>query len=184
MRFLPMPLLLCVCFWTIPCQALPCVVADLPLAPIRQALARLSRPSRAVAPQVERWRALLPQRMSVAMRDGSITGTSWTTSASGALSERDVNLGTFGYSVVFNWDLRALWAPQAHVAPVSSQQRLRQAAEAEHLAGRIALHLKQLRTAQSLALQSEQGELLCMDAQAEAETALLVLQTLLDAAAP
>lgn len=184
MRFLSMALLLCGLIGPVPTSALPCVVPDLPLAPVRQALARLSRPTQPFAAQIERWRALLPHRMSVGMRDGSLTGSSWTTSTSGALSERDMNLGSFGYSVRLDWDLRALWAPQPRMMPVSSHQRLQQAAEAEHLAGRIAPHLKQLRAAQSLAMQSEQGELLCLDAQAEAETALLVLQTLLDAAMP
>lgn len=162
-------------------RAEPCLVADVSMPVLREALRRLSQPPVVVAPdEPSRWRGLLPTRMNVLLRGGQRAGTYVT--AVGTPSERDVYLADQGMTLRFDWDFKTLWtAPRGPRAP-SPEALLNHAVHAEELSARVARQLASLRKAQSMAQLAENGDPVCQDARADAEAALLVLESVVASA--
>lgn len=165
-----------------PLRAAPCAVPDVAHAAVRVALDRLATPAVVRPPQLERWRALLPIRVTAGVRTGVATGDGWSDGASGPY-ERFTNSSQLGYTARMEWDLRPLWAQPLPPRLPGRQDRLRQALQAEELGRRVAIQVQKLRAAQGLATQAEQGDFVCHDAQSDAEGAMLVLEVLMGAAA-
>ena len=163
-------------------QAEPCALPEAPMAQIEHALAMVGRapPPRVVVPP-SRLRGLLPTRMVMGMRNGAFDEVAWYMVATP--TEKISNGTNIGWTLRFDWDLRPLWASPlpTFVAP---DQHLARAERVEHVAERVAVQLNQLRKAQSLALQVSAGDLLCREAQGDAESALLVIAAVLNAAKP
>ena len=159
------------------------MLPEAPTTQIEHALGTLAHapPPRVVSPP-SRYRGLLPTRLSVSVRDGTFDQTGYYMGAT-SLSERLMSGTDTGVTVRMDWDLRPLWwtPTGTYTAP---DQHLARAERAEHLAERIALQLNQLRKAESLALQTSAGDLLCREAQGDAEVALLVIAAVVNAARP
>ena len=164
-----------------PTFAEPCVLPDVSMPVLREALQRLTLPPRVVAPpEPSRWRGLLPTRMYVLLRGGQRAGN--YTNEIGPPLERDVYLVDQGLSLRFDWDLRPLWAPAHAPRQPSADVYLSHAVHAEELAARVARQLKELRKAQGLAQMAVDGDPVCQDARADAEAALLVLESVVASA--
>ena len=162
-------------------RAEPCVLQDVSMTVLREALRRLTQPTAVLAPdEPSRWRGLLPTRMNVLLRGGQRAGTYVT--AVGTPSERDVYLADQGIALRFDWDLRPLWAIHRGPRAQSPEAVLTHAVHAEELAARVARQLASLRKAQSLALLADDGDPVCQDARADAEAALLVLESVVSSA--
>lgn len=163
--------------------ASPCQLPPAPMAELQQALGALGRtPPPKVVQNPSRWLALLPAHVSAGIRDARLEQTSWFVSET-SLTQRVSDGASLAWSVRLDWDLRPLWLmPSQRVLP--GESRLEHAQKAEHLAERIGNHLQVLRKAEALAVQLQEGDLLCRETQAEAEAALLVLGTVLHAARP
>ena len=166
-----------------PAHADVCRIAPVPMAALQTALTTLGRtPPPRVVHAPSRWLALLPTRLSAGMRDSRIEQTSWFISES-SLTEKLSAGNVVGWTLRMDWDLRALW--YTHDAQViAGEPRLNHAQNVAHLAERVGVHLQTLRKAEALAMQLQEGDLLCQETQAEADAALLVLQTILQAARP
>jgi hypothetical protein len=163
-------------------RAEPCVLPEAPLPQIERALGLLAQsppPQVFVAPS--RLRALLPTRMTAGMRNGAFDQVAWYMATTP--TEKISNGTNIGWTLHLDWDLRPLWA--SPLPPMTMpDQHLARAERVEHLAERIALQLEHLRKAESLALQVSEGDLLCREAQSDAEAALLVIASVLTAARP
>ncbi len=160
----------------------PCALTELPMAQIQHALASLAHapPPRVFVPP-SRLRGLLPTRMVAGMRNGAFDEVAWY--MANTPTEKLSNGTNIGWTLRFDWDLRPLWA-SAGPPLVAADQHLARAERVEHVAERVALQLNHWRKAESLALQVSAGDLLCREAQADAEAALLVLVSVLEAARP
>lgn len=160
----------------------PCVLPEAPMAQIQHALGVLAHapPPRVFMPP-SRWRGLLPTRMISGFRNGAYDEIAWYMTS---VPEEKISNGTnIGWSLRFDWDLRPLWANP--LTPVTApDQHLARAERVERLASRIAIQLNSLRKAESLAMQVSDGDLLCREAQSDAEAALLVIGSVLNAARP
>lgn len=163
-------------------RAEPCTLPPIPMAELQQSLAAMSRtpPPRIVQP-LSRWRGLLPVRLMMGMRNGTFDETAWYMTTTP--TEKIASGTNLGWSLRMDWDLRPLWASQTPVF-LPGETHLARAERAVHLAERVGAQLQTLRKAEALAMQLENGDLLCKETQAEAEAALLVLQTVLEAAKP
>lgn len=155
-----------------------CEVGDLPEGALDSALAALTRAPPVTSPG-RRWTALLPDRVSLGLREQLQEGTGAYLGSTGLLTERAAATAATGYSVKLDWDLKPLWSPPPRPPPPSIEQRLETALKAEQLTARVAGHLRKLRAAQSVATQVRAGDPACFDAQADAEAALVVLLAVL-----
>jgi hypothetical protein len=163
-------------------RAEACVLPEAPLPQVEHALGMLAHapPPRVYMPP-SRWRGLLPTRMVAGMRNGAFDEVAWY--MANTPTEKLSNGTNIAWTLRFDWDLRPLWERQ--LPPIAvPDQHLARAERVEHLAERIALQLNQLRKAQALALQVSAGDLLCREAQSDAEAALLVIASVLNAARP
>ncbi len=161
----------------------PCSLPEAPTAQIEHALGVLSHtpPPRVYAPP-SRLRGLLPTNFVFGVHSGVSDQTGYYLGAT-SVSERVAASATTGWSAHLRWDLRPLWSPTPMLMP-TPDQHLARAERVEHLAERVAMQLNRLRKAASLAMQVSSGDLLCQEAQADAETALLVIASVLNAARP
>ena len=160
--------------------AAPCVLPRAPQAELERALAILAQPppQRVIQPP-SRWKGLLPTRLSMGVRNGTFDQNGYYIGSS-SLSERTLGGTDTGWWLRMDWDLRPLWWTAQATAPASDVHLIR-TERAEHLAERVGVQLNHLRKAESLALQVSDGDLLCQEAQADAEAALLVIGTVLNA---
>lgn len=156
----------------------PCEVGDLPDGLLESALATLTRPVTVTAPGW-RWTALLPDRVSLGLREQLQEGTGAYLGSTGLLSERAAATAATGYSLKLDWDLKPLWTPPPRPLPLSIEQRLEASLKTEQLAAKLAGHLRKLRAAQAVATQTRAGDPACFDAQADAEAALVTLVAVL-----
>ena len=164
-------------------HAEPCSLPEAPTAQVEHALGVLSHapPPRIFVPP-SRLRGLLPTHLSMGVHNGVFDQTGYYLGAT-STSERLAAGTSTGWSMTMRWDLRPLWnAPLTAFA--TPDQHLARAERVEHLAERIAIQMNRLRKAESLAMQVSAGDLLCQEAQADAETALLVIAAVLNAARP
>ena len=161
----------------------PCALPPLPLGEIRQALSALSQapPPRPWSPP-SRLRGLLPAHVSMGVRNGIYDQAGWYAGAT-SLSERATSRVDTGWWLRMDWDLRPLWWPGQPLHP-PADQHLARAERAERLAERVSAEVRSVHKAQSLALQVSEGDLLCKEAQAEVEAALVVIESVLVAARP
>jgi len=166
---------------TTPAWSEPCVLPDVSMPVLREAMARLTRPAAlAAAPEPGRWHALLPSRVNLLVRGGERAGT--YTNEVGPALERDLYVADRGMTVRLDWDLRPLWAPPLGPRQPPADLYLNHAVHAEELANRVARQLKDLRKAQAVALVALNGDPVCHDARADAEAALLVLESVVSSA--
>jgi len=165
----------------LPIIAEPCQIAAVPMPEIQHALGVLSQappPRPFVAPS--RLRSLVPMRVSMGVRNTAYDQSAYYMGAT-SLSERASGGTDTGWWVRLDWDLRPLWWTSLPAAP-PADQTLNRAERTERLAERLSIQLGHWHKAESLALQVSDGDLLCREAQADAETALLVIAAVLNAA--
>jgi hypothetical protein len=157
----------------------PCHVATVATADLEAAMRSVVRPVWRTPPPLRRWAALIPSQLSVGVHGGTRAGVGWTETLTG-LNERWLQAAEQTVTVRLEWDLRDLGRTQP--LAVLAETPLEVASRAEQLAQRAAESLRMLRRAEAAAAWSWQGEPLCRDAQADAESAAIVLRALIAAA--